>query len=601
MHPSVYKRPLLWLLAVLITGLSLFYSPRPGKRDVSRFLLPGEVTLVGRVDSFAILKKDRQNAWLTVSSLNGVPVTGRVYARLNDFTPGWKDTLQVTGHLQEPYAVELPGNFNWRNYLAHKQTFAEIKASGVLRVKQAAWPWRVIRQVRQDILHTFTASFPPQLAGIAGGVLLGERGDFPPALYTAFQDSGAIHLLVASGGNVGFVTLLTLAVGFAVGLRRRPLLLVALGTAGLYTLIAGADAPLLRAYLMTVCACAGYFLGRNSGILQGLILSGLIILCVTPSAVFDAGFQMSFLATLSIVIFLNNFHVPETWPKLLRFFTQIFLATLASQLALLPIFTNVFYKVSLTGLVSNMILVPLASGLMGIGFVYYLLTLLHAGILLYYPFWWGLLLFQSLVEFFASLRFSALAATAWNGGSVAAYYILLFWISQLPHKAFFKKLCAPCLLAAFLCFTAGRAWQNRPQVFLLNEWNHRAAIVKINRQTAAVFNDHFPVEKLERALNALGISKAAFDASFDSFETLWPGEEISLGNATLRATWEIRQARDGHIYQNTGYSGQAKEGLSYCVRVKKREICLGSHAWFVVLPDGQTRSYKPNGTVRLYW
>ncbi len=601
MHPSVYKRPLLWILAALIIGLSLFYTPAPGKRDVSRFLLPDEVTLIGQVDSFPLTKNGKQSAWLKISSLNGSPVTGRVYARLNDFSVNWKDTVQVTGKLQEPYAVDLPGNFNWQNYLSRKQTFAEIKVSNIVPIKPAAWLWQIIRRVRQDILRTLNQSFPPKLAGIAGGILLGERGDFAPDLYTAFQDSGAIHLLVASGGNVGFVTLLTLAVGVAVGLRRRPLLLVALLSAGLYTLIAGADAPLLRAYLMAVCACVGYFLGRNSGVLQGLILSGLIILCVTPAAVFDTGFQMSFLATLSIIVFLNNFHVPDKWPKAARFFAQIFLATLASQLALLPIFTNVFYKVSLTGLLSNMILVPLASVLMGISFAYYLLTLLHVGVILYYPCLWGLTLFQSLVEFFASFRFSSMAATAWNGGSIAAYYILLFWISQLPHKTFFKKLCVPCLLAALLCFGIGRALQNRPQLFLLNEWNHRAVIIKTNRKTALVFNDDFPAEKLERALHALGISKAAFTTSLDSFEMRWPGEEILRDNATVRATWELRQTRDGHVYQNTGYSGQPKEGLSYCVQVKKREVCIGSHAWFVMLPNGETRSYKPNGTVRLRW
>lgn len=614
MHPSVYKRPLLGVLAALIVGLCCCYRPAPGKRDVSRFLPQKEVSLIARVDSFPVVKKEKQNAWVSVLSVNGAPAQGRVYARMSGFVPAWKDTLQLSGRLQSPYGVHLPGNFDWREYLARKQTFAEIKTTDVSLVKQAAWPYRVIRTIRRDILHTFDRSFPPQIAQIAGGILLGERGDFPADLYTAFQNSGAVHLLVASGGNVGFVILLTLAVGVWVGLRRKPLLALALVSAGVYTLIAGADAPLLRAYLMAVCACAGYFFRRNSGVFQGLILSCLIILCVTPSAVFDTGFQMSFLATLFIVICLNNFCLPVTWPKAARFFAQIFLATFASQVALLPVFTNVFYKVSLTGLLSNMLLVPWASFLMGLGFAYYALTLLHLGAVLYYPCLWGFEIFQLLVEFFASFRFSSLPATAWNAGSIAAYYIVLFWIFQLPHKKFARRLALPCAGLALLCWGGGYYIAHRPRVYLLCEWNHRAAIVQAH-QTTLVFNDGLSADKLQRALYALGTSRADFatvfsgkqtDASFarqtaQPLEDIWPGDTVSVRGVTVRPVWELRQTQSGHVWEDTGYSGKPQSGLSYCVEAGKREVCLGSHAQFAVLADGKVISSQTNNTVQRAW
>ena len=156
MHPSVYKRPLLWLVLTLIVGISFFYHPAPGKRDVSRFISSQEVTLTGQVVSFPVTKKDKQYAWIKIISVDEIPATGRVYARIGNFTPQWKDALQLTGRLQTPYSVHLPGNFDWREYLARKQTFAEIKTTQAQRIKQAAWPWRVIRTVRQDILHTRT-------------------------------------------------------------------------------------------------------------------------------------------------------------------------------------------------------------------------------------------------------------------------------------------------------------------------------------------------------------------------------------------------------------------------------------------------------------
>jgi len=390
MHPDIYKRPLLFCLAALIILLACFYSPAPSKRDVFHSLDKKTVTLTGRAEGFAVSKKKSKNVIVKVFSVDGEPADGYVYARLRDFEPEWKDTLEITGRLQKPYGIDLLGNFDWSRYLAHKNVFTEIKSSDVRVIQPAAWPFRAVRAVRADILRVFNRAFEPELAGIAGGVLLGERGELSPSLYTAFQDSGAIHLLVASGGNVGFVTLVTVAFCSLFGAGRKKTLLIALAVAGVYTLIAGADAPLVRAYFMAACACAGYFLGRNSGVFQGLIVSCFIILCFHPASVFETGFQMSFLATLAIIVCLNNFTLPAKWPAWVRFFAQIFLATLSTQLVLLPVFTNVFYKVSLTGLVSNMILVPMASLLMGLSFAYYVLTLVHAGFLLYWPALWCL-------------------------------------------------------------------------------------------------------------------------------------------------------------------------------------------------------------------
>ena len=616
MHPDVYKRPLLLVLAALILTLCFFYRPTPSKRDVFHFIAQKEVTLVGRVESFAVFKKDSQNVWIKVKTVNGQRADGWVYARMTGFAPQWKDTLILTGRLQHPYGISLPGNFDWRVYLAQHHTFAEIKTSQAQKLKSAAWPWRMIRAVRRDMLRVFNESFPPPIASVAGGVLLGERGELGADLYTAFQDSGAIHLLVASGGNVGFVTLLTLGLGALLRLRRRTLLGAALITAGVYTLIAGADGPLLRAYLMAACACLGYFLGRNSGVFQGLLLSCALILIGNPAAVFDTGFQMSFLATLAIIIFLNNYQMPARWPKTVRFFGQIFLATLAAQLVLLPIFTNVFYKVSLTGLVSNMILVPFASGLMAVGFAYYLFTLLHVGILLYYPCLWGLEIFQYIVEFFASFRFSSIPATAWTGGSIIAYYILLFWFSQMPQRAFARRILGPCVATALLAWGIGQYRASRPRVFLLSEWNKHAVIVKINKKHSLLFNAGIADEKLERALFALGLRQTEAALSFDGypaissslsaqaktgFSDIWPGETFSVKGATVQAVWGIHQAKDGRLWEDTGYSGARKGNISYCVEKSARTLCAGSEGRFVKLPSGELLIAKRNETVSARW
>ena len=603
MHPDIYKRPLLFILIALILGLSFFYKPKPAANDIYSFLPQKTVTLIGRVERFYTVKPKSNNVIVKVFSVDGKPASGRVYARLVNFEPQWKDTLEITGRLQEPYGIDLLGNFNWRKYLAYKHVFTEIKSDQVRVVKPAAWGWCMLRAVRGDILRVFNASFPPNLAQIAGGVLLGERGDLTPGQRMAFQDSGAIHLLVASGGNVGFVTLMTLAFCGLFGMGRKKALWVALGVAGIYTLIAGADAPLMRAYFMTLCSVAGYYLGRNSGVWQGLILSCVIILVCYPASLFETGFEMSFLATAGLIIGLANYPVPARWPKIGRFFAQIFVATLAVQLVLLPVFTNVFYKVSLMGLLANMVLVPLASVLLALSFFFYVLSIVHAGILLYYPTVFCLKIFQTLVEFFAGFKLSAVSVAAWGMGTIVAYYAALFWVFHLPRKAFAKKLLIPVLIVIAAALGLQFFVNHQTRVFILDEWYKNAVLVKTPGNVFVVGPQLAP-EKIENALRKLGRLKAdgvfltdtkptKFDYSslaplvVRPFADNWPEEtDWKFGKTSVKLIWGLHETQTGRLWQNRGYSGSDKEDVSYCFTVKQNpSFCVGAGAKFVRLKD----------------
>lgn len=617
MHASYYKRPLLWLLILYITFLAFFYTPHAGRHDVSRFISKQEVTLNGKVVGFPAVKKKSKNVIIKVSQVNGQKAKGYVYARFTDYSPAWHETLQLTGELKAPYSVDLLGNFDWASYLATKNVFSEIKVKDATALHAPAWPSRFIAALRADILDTFEQNFDRNLAAIAGGVLLGERGEIDEQLYSDFQDSGAIHLLVASGGNVGFVTLVVFAFCALFGLNRRKTVVAALAIAGVYTLIAGADAPLTRAYFMTACAVAGYFLHRNSGVFQGLILSCLIILVANPSAVFETGFQMSFVATLAIIVCLNNYELPYKWPRWVQFFVQIFLATLSTQLVLLPIFTNVFYKVSFVGLLSNMILVPLASFLMAVTFLFYILSLLHVGIILKPLTWASLFVFEKLVEFFASLPFASVRAAAWRSGWVAVYYIGLFLLFNFPLRDFFRRIYKPCLVAMAVIIAGQYLFFNAPTVWLLNEWNQSAILLRTSGGKRFLIGAGINSSKLTRAvLRSGGRSLQGVLLSENTakqlanaeqlkkelkigqivlpFTDIWPDEEINVSGVEIKATWGKLLNREKKIWSNTGYSGH-KDSLSYALRGKNFEFTAAGNSRFILVADDVIEN-KRNGT-----
>ena len=595
----------MWLVIVYVAVLAFFYTPAPGPKDVFHFISSEEVTLTGKAVGFASVKKKSTNIILKVSHVNGQKAGGRVYARFPaELAPAWHETVTVRGKLKKPYSAELLGNFDWAAYLATKNIFTEIK---VTQTEQTAAPsmWaRMITRVRADILDTFEQNFERNFAAIAGGVLLGERGEIDEQLYTDFQDSGAMHLLVASGGNVGFVTLIVFAVCGLFGLGRRKTAFAALVIAGIYTLIAGADAPLTRAYFMTVCAVAGYLLHRNSGVLQGLILSCLLILLFNPSAVFETGFAMSFLATLAIVICLNNYELPYCWPRWVKFFVQIFLATLSTQLVLLPVFTNVFYKVSFVGLVANMVLVPLASFLMAVTFLFYIFSLLHIGFLLKAVTWISLFYFKTLVEFFASLPFASVPAAAWRTGWIAAYYAGLFLLFNLPQKTFVRRAYKPVLAGMIGVLCVQYIFFNPPTVWLLNEWNKNAVLLRTPGGKRLLIGAEIDGKKLARAVLRSGgrsldgvllsedVSKQLKNVQtlqtqikvrqvVRAFEDIWPGEEINLGSFSVRAAWGILLNKQKELWTNRGFSGK-QDSLSYDISYKKINFTVAGNERFIL-------------------
>lgn len=620
MHYSYYKRPLFLLLVLYVALLAFFYKPAPSSNDVFHKIPLKNVTLTGKVVGFAVQKPKSRNVIVKVYSVNGEKTDGYVYARFKEHAPLWHETLQLEGRLKKPYSIALLGNFDWGAYLATKNVFTEMAVSSARQVRAPSWFSRGISAVRGDILEVFEQSFSRNLSAIAGGVLLGERGEIDPSLYADFQDSGAIHLLVASGGNVGFVTLVVFAFCALFGAGRKKTVLLALLIAGIYTLIAGADAPLVRAYFMTACAVAGYFLHRNSGVFQGLVISCFVILLLNPGAVFETGFQMSFLATVAIIICLNNYTLPYRWPRWVKFFVQIFLATLSTQLVLLPVFTNVFYKVSFVGLLANMLLVPLASVLMAVSFGYYVCTLLHVGFLLKVLTGALLVAFQRLVEFFASCPGASVAAAAWRPGWIAAYYAGVFFLFNLPQKEFVRRVWKWIALAAALALVVQYAFFNRPTVWLLNEWNKSAILLRMPDGTRVLFGAAIDGEKLARAvlssgarsLDAVLISEdvSAQSAQIKAlsaavhvkkvvlpFTDIWPGEEIKLDGLTLAARWGLLLNRQGKLWSNRGYSG-GRDSLSYEAAQGDMHFTAANSRFIVY--DGKVYDNERNATRTLH-
>jgi competence protein ComEC len=213
----------------------------------------------------------------------------------------------------------------------------------------------------------------PGLAGerraLVEGVLLGDENGLSDNLKQAFRRSGLYHLLAVSGQNVVLLATGVLAAAAMLGASRAVGHVAAIGAIAAYVLAVGPQPSVIRAAVAGTAVSVAWLLGRLKDAWQVLLLAAVVLLAWNPYTVYDAGFQLSFVAVLAIFLLGGPFtRALEGYPVPARF-RPIIGISVACTLATAPLLWLQFGQVPLLGVVANA-LVELAVGpLLGLAFV----------------------------------------------------------------------------------------------------------------------------------------------------------------------------------------------------------------------------------------
>lgn len=354
--------PLLWV-ATFALGLGL---PQPADLPPHLvFQLPNLREVTGRV--LDIPEPRTKNVSFTLA-LDNLPVLLLAYVPAEPpVAPG--DRVKVIG------GWGLPQPEGWRTSLARRGIHGLFWADEVEIL--APGPPSLTRwasHVRQALLtHLYrvapegTERASPALDLLAA-LLVGARGRLPSEEQEAFRLAGVAHILALSGLHVGI-----LAAGgwWLLGLVRiRPAwrYLVLVPAVGFYVLLGGARVSLVRAAIMFALLGLFWLLWERGWVLrkwldplQGLAFAAVLVLTLWPWSALEAGFQLSFLATAGIIVFLPTWTGSELRARLpgwARRPADLFAVTLCAQMGSMPIIGSVFGYLSPYGLLANVLLVP---------------------------------------------------------------------------------------------------------------------------------------------------------------------------------------------------------------------------------------------------
>ncbi len=341
-----------------------------------------EVT--GRIDDIE-LRVDDQKIYLknvSIESIKPATTPKRVSISLRKPAPELRvgDTVKTKAMLFPPPEPAMPGAYDFARAFYFEQLGAVGYTPHAVEVIEpvAVNSWlEKLNVMRLEVGARIRAAMSTENGAVASALMVGEMAGVPEELRDSMRDSGLYHVLSISGLHMSlavgvlYVTLrflLSLYMPLAIRLPTKKIA-AACGLIGAfcYLLLAGYPVPAIRSFIMVACVMVAVLVDRRGISLFSLAWAAMLILLFQPEALVGSSFQLSFAATMAIVVLYERYgnllYQPEiSWLRKLRvYFIGLMLTSLVATLATTPLVIYQFNRVTLWGVGANMLMMPLAS------------------------------------------------------------------------------------------------------------------------------------------------------------------------------------------------------------------------------------------------
>ncbi len=351
-----------------------------------------------------------------------------------------------------------PGGFNYQQYCAFQgvyyQTFLNVGNYQVLPNLNQTYFTKWLITARAAVLTVLKNNIHSanELA-VAEALLIGYRDDLDRDLVQAYSNTGVVHIIAISGLHLGMiygllVTFFSLFKQYKWVAFVKPIVVIV--TLWGFTCIAGAVPSILRSAIMFTFIVVGDAVGKRSNIYNTLAASAFTIVIFNPFSLWDVGFQLSYAAVLSIVLFSK--HIQQWFyfkNKLLKWFWGLNSVTLSAQILTLPIILYHFHQLPTLFFITNLVVVPVSG------------IILYAELVLLFVAWlptianfvgklteWLLWFMNDFIE-----RINVLPFSVWNNLHISMPQTIILY-GGIIAMAWWLVLKKPkALLASLCCFT----------------------------------------------------------------------------------------------------------------------------------------------------
>ena len=272
----------------------------------------------------------------------------------------------------EPFVTQRGRLFRYDKYLEKDDIFFTISSEKVDIIGSDNGFYAKLFSLRDKYVDILNSALPQPHAALATGITIGEKSSLGKMWEDIFRSVGIIHIVVLSGYNV---TIIAETVSRA--LRRRRVLGIYLSILFIITfaIFTGASATIIRASIMAILfLLARLFLRKGDGMLF-LLFAGLVMVALNPYILlYDPSFHLSFLATFGLLLFLpDEDKMDFSFWKIIKY---ILIATLITQIFVLPYLLLTSGEISVVGLVTNSLILPVIPFAMLVSFLLFLIGII---------------------------------------------------------------------------------------------------------------------------------------------------------------------------------------------------------------------------------
>ncbi len=438
-------------------GASDDHDPREANdsNDAADAVVSAVVTGVIRTD--AAVRDDGVSLSLQVRTVafDGVGRHGAAAGEAEAYAPGG---VRLTVHgaaaresmaawragrvLRVPARLRRPSrHLNWgvadeeRQLARRGTTLVGSVKSGLLveLVSRGSWWSETTARTRARTRHVIArhvGQVSPMAAGLVTAILIGDRAGLSDETVRTLQEAGTYHVVAISGGNIAVLAVLTLLAFRWAGVLGRGAMLVAVAGFVAFGSIVEGGASVDRAVTMAVLAFLARAADHRVNALHGLAVASACLIVMDPLAIADPGFLLSFVASGGLVVaasFFERGRRSRAW----HLATSLFVASLAAELATLPVVAWLFGRATLAGLLLNFAAVPLMSVTQIAGLAVLALSAVSSQA-------------ADLMGWFAALGASALLRSA----ALVEWAPVMAWRVAPPHPlavlAYYTALAASC-------------------------------------------------------------------------------------------------------------------------------------------------------------
>lgn len=320
---------------------------------------PSGVTLDVLIDRLALDGSVRATSGGALISVGGQPASDRILQWRAGRRVALPATLRAPTKYLDPGAADMERQSAWRGIAlvgsVKSDRLVDVMARGTPFAELLASTRAAIRRAVESTVGLWST----RSAAVVSAILIGDRAGLDDGVERRLQEAGTYHVIAISGGNIAILAGLSMFVLRLCRLGPRTTALAIICMLTLYALIVEGGSSVGRATLMAVIYLLVQVFDHRTPPINVAALTGALLFCAYPLQAVDAGFALTFGATLGILSGIPRLAGVLPVSPWLRAPLTLFVASSCAEIALLPVGAFVFSRVTFAGLIVNFVAIPL--------------------------------------------------------------------------------------------------------------------------------------------------------------------------------------------------------------------------------------------------